>query len=132
GSAPVSLPLARERRGGEMYVRVAAGGKAAHSEFRVVSTYGQRATLAEVSLLTGRTHQIRVHAAHLGHPIAGDSRYGDARFNELMRDRGLKRMFLHAHALAFEWPDTGEDVLVSAPLPDDLRAVVDRLSEAGA
>lgn len=127
GSAAVSLPLARERRGGEMHVRVAAGGKPAHSEFRVVSTYARQATLAEVTILTGRTHQIRVHAAHLGHPIAGDPRYGDTDFNQRLHELGLKRMFLHAHALAFDWPDTGEAVLVSSPLPEDLRGVTDRL-----
>ena len=75
---------------------VAAGGKASVSTFRPVQFFGRTATLMEVTLETGRTHQIRVHAAHAGHPVAGDEKYGDAAFNDAMRALGLKRMFLHA------------------------------------
>jgi 23S rRNA pseudouridine955/2504/2580 synthase len=82
----------------------------------------------EILLLTGRTHQIRVHAAHVGHPLAGDERYGDPEFNERMRRSGLERMFLHAHSVAFAWPDSGEELSVSVPLPPELGAVLDALS----
>jgi 23S rRNA pseudouridine955/2504/2580 synthase len=112
------------RRGGERVVRVNAQGKAAASRFRAVERL-RGATLVEVQTLSGRTHQIRVHAAHAGHPLAGDAKYGDAQFNALARSLGLRRLFLHAHVVSFTWPDTGEEVHVSAPLPDSLRAVLD-------
>jgi 23S rRNA pseudouridine955/2504/2580 synthase len=111
---------------GERTVRVHPAGKAAVSEFRPVQFFGKHATLVEVALHTGRTHQIRVHAAHAGHPVAGDEKYGDAEFNRSMRERGLKRLFLHAHRVGFEWPQGG-DFSASAPLPEDLRAVLERL-----
>ena len=85
----------------------------------------------EVSLETGRTHQIRVHAAHLGHPVAGDERYGDEAFNKTLRaEAGLKRLFLHAHRLTFSW--VGEEELdISTPLPDELSQVLNRLKSPG-
>jgi 23S rRNA pseudouridine955/2504/2580 synthase len=83
----------------------------------------------EVGLETGRTHQIRVHATHAGYPLAGDDKYGDADFNEKMKQIGLKRMFLHAHQLSFTWPDTGAEFTASAPLPPELAAVLDSLGE---
>ena len=81
----------------------------------------------EVSIETGRTHQIRVHAAHAGHPVAGDERYGDKDFDEYLKSFGLTRMFLHAHSLSFDWPDTGEPFNASAPLPEDLKSVLTAL-----
>jgi 23S rRNA pseudouridine955/2504/2580 synthase len=81
-----------------------------------------------VALSTGRTHQIRVHAAHAGHPLAGDDRYGDRAFNAVLAQRGLHRMFLHAHSIAFRWPGTDEDFSVSAPLPAELANVLTALS----
>jgi 23S rRNA pseudouridine955/2504/2580 synthase len=81
-------------------------------------------TLVEAELLTGRTHQIRVHLAHLGHPILGDEKYGDFALNKALRRRGLKRMFLHAAELSFAHPATGEKVTVRSPLPPDLEAFV--------
>ena len=90
--------------------------------------FGKRASLVEVALETGRTHQIRVHGAHAGYPLAGDEKYGDAEFNEKMVAFGLKRMFLHAHQLSFVWPDSGVEFSVSTPLPADLSAVIDALS----
>ena len=86
------------------------------------------ASLLEVRLETGRTHQIRVQLAAEGHPIAGDERYGDADFNRRLKSMGLKRMFLHAHALSFEDPVTGEVRAFSTPLPEDLRRLTERLS----
>ena len=72
-------------------------------------------------------HASRVHAAHAGHPVAGDERYGDADFNQYLKSFGLVRMFLHAHSLSFDWPDSGEPFSASAPLPEDLRAVLTKL-----
>ncbi len=79
-------------------------------------------TLLEVTIKTGRTHQIRVHLAAQGHPIAGDEKYGDFERNKALHKQGLKRMFLHAWRLQFTHPDTGERVELLAPLPADLQA----------
>jgi 23S rRNA pseudouridine955/2504/2580 synthase len=111
---------------GERTVRVDASGKPSLSEFRPVQFFGKRATLMEVSLLTGRTHQIRVHAAHAGHPVAGDEKYGDPEFNEAMSELGLKRMFLHAHSVSFDWPEGGQ-FSVNTPLPPELASVVEKI-----
>jgi 23S rRNA pseudouridine955/2504/2580 synthase len=123
----IDAPLVTRRVSGEARVKVDPEGKAAQSSFRVLEHYGKTATLLEVSIATGRTHQIRVHAAHVGHPVAGDDRYGDPDFNAYLATFGLKRMFLHAHSLSFTWPDTDEPFSVSSPLPDDLRAVLTAL-----
>lgn len=113
-------------QGGERMVRVVVAGKAAESRFRPLSRFSQ-ATLVEVTIPTGRTHQIRVHAAHIGHPVAGDDKYGEREANKRFRALGLKRMFLHAHALSFAHPVSGEPVAASAPLDAGLRGVLDRL-----
>ncbi|HEY8051634.1 MAG: RluA family pseudouridine synthase [Steroidobacterales bacterium] len=127
GSKRIDAPLRTDTRvGGERTVRVAPGGKASVSAFRPVQFFGNKATLVEVLLETGRTHQIRVHAQHAGHPVAGDEKYGDAAFNETLRTLGLKRMFLHAHSVSFTWPQGGE-FSVNTPLPPDLAAVLDGL-----
>jgi 23S rRNA pseudouridine955/2504/2580 synthase len=131
GTVEIDAPLSARRREGEVRVRVDAEGKLARSRFRRVEAFAAAASLVEVELLTGRTHQIRVHAAHLGHPLAGDERYGEEAFNESMRAFGLGRMFLHAHSVAFTWPDTGREVAVSIPLPPELGAVLDALSSSG-
>jgi 23S rRNA pseudouridine955/2504/2580 synthase len=123
----VDAPLLMRRVSGEARVKVDPEGKAAQSTFRVLERYGKTASLLEVAIATGRTHQIRVHASHVGHPVAGDDRYGDDDFNAYLQTFGLKRMFLHAHLVAFDWPDTGEPFSASAPLPEDLRAVLTAL-----
>jgi 23S rRNA pseudouridine955/2504/2580 synthase len=129
GTKRIDVPLRTDTRvGGERTVRVDASGKQSLSEFRPVQFFGRRATLMEVSLLTGRTHQIRVHAAHAGHPVAGDEKYGDEVFNAEMRTLGLNRMFLHASSVSFEWPDGGQ-FSVNTPLPPELAVVVDRLGD---
>jgi 23S rRNA pseudouridine955/2504/2580 synthase len=127
GRDTVSLPLeVTHRAGGERHVRVADAGKEATTSFRLVEDYGQ-ASLLEVMPHSGRTHQIRVHAQALGHPVVGDPRYGDSDFNFDMEKLGLRRLFLHAHMLSFRHPVTGEPCSVSAPLPPELAAVLDRL-----
>ncbi|HEX8756015.1 MAG TPA: RluA family pseudouridine synthase [Steroidobacteraceae bacterium] len=127
GQKRIDVPLRTDTRvGGERTVRADASGKPSISEFRPVQFFGKVATLLEVALHTGRTHQIRVHATYAGHPVAGDEKYGDAEFNARMREHGLTRMFLHAHSMSFEWPQGGT-FSASAPLPQDLATVLDRL-----
>jgi len=129
GSKRIDAPLRTDIRvGGERTVKAHASGKEAVSVFKPVQFFGKRASLVEVALETGRTHQIRVHAAHAGYPLAGDEKYGDAEFNDKMKAAGLTRMFLHAHQLSFVWPDSGVEFSVSAPLPSDLAAVIDNLA----
>jgi 23S rRNA pseudouridine955/2504/2580 synthase len=130
GKKRIDVPLRTDIRvGGERTVKAHESGKEAASVFKPVQFFGKRASLVEVELETGRTHQIRVHAAHAGYPLAGDEKYGEADFNDQMRLLGLKRMFLHAHQLSFTWPDTGMEFNVSAPLPADLAGVLDALGE---
>ncbi len=130
GKKRIDAPLRTDTRvGGERTVKVDASGKPSLSEFRPTQFFGRRATLMEVHLLTGRTHQIRVHAQHAGHPVAGDEKYGDQAFNEEMRSLGLNRMFLHAHSVSFDWPNGGGQFSVNTPLPPELAAVVDKLAD---
>lgn len=129
GKKLIEAPLRTDTRvGGERTVKVAPDGKAAASEFRVVQFFGNLATLLEVRLLTGRTHQIRVHAAYAGHPVAGDEKYGDAEFNQQLRRFGLRRLFLHASSISYDDPERRNALVsVSAPLPPELHAVIDAL-----
>ncbi|MEO8065123.1 MAG: RluA family pseudouridine synthase [Pseudomonadota bacterium] len=130
GRKRIDAPLRTDIRvGGERTVKAHESGKEAASVFRPVQFFGKSASLMEVELETGRTHQIRVHATHAGYPLAGDEKYGEEEFNEKMKLLGLKRMFLHAHQLSFTWPDTGVEFTASAPLPADLAAVIDALGE---
>jgi len=78
-------------------------------------------SLVRAELKTGRTHQIRVHLAHLGYPIAGDDKYGDYEVNQELARKGLKRMFLHAASVRFQHPATGTWLTLEAPLPEELR-----------
>ncbi len=128
GAKRINVPLRTDVRvGGERTVRAGPSGKPSVSDFRPVQFFGKTATLMEVTLHTGRTHQIRVHAAHAGHPVAGDEKYGDPAFNEALRRFGLERMFLHAHSLSFSWP-RGGPFSVNTPLPAELAAVADALA----
>jgi 23S rRNA pseudouridine955/2504/2580 synthase len=131
GNNQIDAPLVTRRVGGEARVKVDPSGKEARSTFRPLDHFGKTATLLEVSIDTGRTHQIRVHAAHAGNPVAGDERYGDKDYNDYLQSFGLKRMFLHAHSLSFDWPDSGEPFSASAPLPDELKAVLTALEVKG-
>lgn len=110
-------------RSGERLVFVDEQGKQARTQF-IPYSVGAEASLMSVKLDTGRTHQIRVHAQHIGYPIAGDTKYGDDDFNRELKNKGLKRLFLHAASLKFHLPDpkTGENILISvqAPLDADL------------
>ena len=129
GSQVVQVPLRKNTlQSGERVVRVAADGKPAETRFHRLQRFA-RATLVEVDLLTGRTHQIRVHSAWLGSPVLGDDKYGDAEANKWARDLGLRRLFLHAHSLRFCWP--GEKTLreYTAPLPDELQGFLKNLTK---
>jgi 23S rRNA pseudouridine955/2504/2580 synthase len=119
-----------ERVRGERHVAVRRHGQMAVSIFRPVQFFGRQATLMEVDLGTGRTHQIRVHAAHARHPVAGDEKYGDRDCNARLRELGLHRMFLHAASIGLTRPGSAEPLSLSAPLPVDLRSVLDALVKA--
>jgi 23S rRNA pseudouridine955/2504/2580 synthase len=121
----VDLPLHKDYRdGGKQVVEVHQEGKAALTVFHTLKSFNRQASLMEVKLYTGRTHQIRVHAQHRGHPIAGDDRYGDAEFNKLTRHMGLKRMFLHARSIDFTLPSLNQRITVVAPLDPELNAAI--------
>jgi len=116
----VELPLRkRVTPSGARHVSVGEGGQSSRTDFRLVERCGEF-SLVEATLATGRTHQIRVHLAHLGFPIAGDDRYGDFELNKALAKRGLKRMFLHARALGFDHPLGAGRIELDAPLPDEL------------
>jgi len=115
----------RTTAAGDKRVSVSDEGQEAETVFRRLAR-GEEFSLLEAELLTGRTHQIRVHLAHLRHPVLGDDKYGDFELNKRLRREGLKRMFLHAHTLAFEHPLTGEPVRLEAPLPRDLARFVEQ------
>ena len=120
----VDAPLSKnELKGGERMVTVNPAGKMASSIFTVTENY-KTCSLTEVKLLTGRTHQIRVHASSQGHAVAGDSKYGDKEFNKEIKKTGLKRMFLHARQLEF---DLNGPIKVTAPLDDNLQQVIETL-----
>jgi len=116
----VDAPMGRSS-GDRTRMAVVAGGRPARTHYRVVARYAapEAVTLVECRLETGRTHQVRVHLAAIGHPVVGDTRYGDNR-----RSLGAARPFLHAAVLAFDHPGTGERCRFESPLPPDLEAVL--------
>ncbi len=123
----VSAPLLKNTlRSGERMVEVDPEGKEALTLFRVLRRFGEFATLVEASPVTGRTHQIRVHAKHAGHAIAGDPKYGDETFTREIRELGGKRLFLHAYALRITLPDGGE-LSLEAPVDQMWSETLERL-----
>lgn len=115
-------------RSGERIVKVDAEGKSAFTQFKLLKRF-TNASLLEVKLRTGRTHQIRVHAQYAGHPVAGDEKYGDKAFNQVLRANGLQRLFLHAAQVRFTLPLAAQSICVQATLPPDLRATLKQLVE---
>ena len=107
-------------------VQIDNTGKPAITLFEPVTRFHQ-ASLARIEIATGRMHQIRVHAVSIGHPVAGDDKYGDREFNKSMKLIGLKRMFLHAEKLTLNLPYSGKTKTFCAPLPDDLSEVLHKL-----
>jgi 23S rRNA pseudouridine955/2504/2580 synthase len=121
----VSAPLAkRHTPSGERIVKVATEGKAAKTEMQVVERF-TGATLIEAKPISGRTHQIRVHTQHIGHPIMGDTKYHNDHSQAMSATVGLKRLFLHAKAIAFELG--GERYELECPIDAELESVLSRL-----
>ena len=110
---------------GERRVSVGEGGRKAVTRVKALKS-GSDHSVLEVRLLTGRTHQIRVHLAHAGHPILGDDKYGDFSLNHALAKQGVRRLFLHARRLEFAHPISGEHVELESKLPDDMRAFVEQ------
>ncbi|MDH3000793.1 23S rRNA pseudouridylate synthase [Chelonobacter oris] len=126
----INAPLNKnELASGERIVRVNEQGKASETRFSVQERYGQEATLIKAMPVTGRTHQIRVHTQYAGHPIALDSKYGDQDFDQKIQAVGLNRLFLHAYAIRFQHPQSGETLRLSAEADSDMKAVLRRLRE---
>lgn len=124
----VNAPLLKSNlRSGERMVEVNPEGKEALTVFKVLRRFGDFATLVEARPITGRTHQIRVHALHAGHCIAGDPKYGDEDFSREIRELGGKRLFLHSAALTVPLPDGGE-LRLEAPVDEMWATTVERLS----
>lgn len=125
GERLIDVPLRKNSmQGGESMVVVDhKEGKESRSLF-IPQAYYETATLMEIQLQTGRTHQIRVHAAHVGHPVAGDSKYGDEGFNRYLKEQGLKRMFLHAWQLRFK---LDKNYTITAPVDADWQRAIDLL-----
>ena len=125
----VNAPLLKNvLKSGERIVRVNSEGKPSETRFQIQRKF-QNATLILASPITGRTHQIRVHTAHAGHPIACDDKYGETSFDALMQDVGLTRLFLHAYRLNFQHPVTDEEVAFEAPLDKALQLVLSNLEK---
>lgn len=121
----VNEPIGQFERSGQKFMRVDSQGKPARTTFRLLQNY-DGFSFVEAQLHTGRTHQIRVHAAHLGLPLAADDRYSPRDRQKFWKGQGLKRMFLHAHQVSFYTMD-GMQQLVSAPLPEELKMLLEKL-----
>ncbi|MCL1080044.1 23S rRNA pseudouridine(955/2504/2580) synthase RluC [Parashewanella spongiae] len=125
----VNAPLLKMTlKSGERIVRVNAEGKASQTRFKIVQKF-QGATLVKASPLTGRTHQIRVHCQHAGHPIACDEKYSEQKFDDSMRAQGLRRLFLHAEQLQFTHPDTEERMTVRSEPDEELVNLLNALKK---
>ena len=121
----VNAPLKKnELRSGERVVRVNAEGKASLTEFEVLRRFSD-CTLVQAKPITGRTHQIRVHAQYAGHPLIGDDKYGTDEVNLYFKSQGVSRLFLHAHSLTFAWKK--QRLTIEAPLEDALIEALEHL-----
>ncbi|NVK21719.1 MAG: 23S rRNA pseudouridine(955/2504/2580) synthase RluC [Kangiellaceae bacterium] len=128
----VDAPLAKNQvKSGERLVRVTDNGKASLTSFRVIEAFSNQ-TLMSAEPITGRTHQIRVHAQFAGHGLVGDDKYGDDAVNEQFKQQGLSnRLFLHAYSLKFKVQPEAKAITVEAPLPEDLEQVLAWLRQTG-
>ncbi|MDH5473867.1 MAG: RluA family pseudouridine synthase [Gammaproteobacteria bacterium] len=125
GEKLIDAPLIKNTlKGGERMVTVDEAGKEARSLFTPIEYYAN-ATHMEIRLFTGRTHQIRVHAAHAGFPVAGDPKYGNTEFNQQLKSKGYKRMYLHAHTLGFK---LDREYNITAPLDNEWQELLKILS----
>lgn len=124
----VDAPLLKlEVANAERVVKVDPTGKPSLTEFKLLQSF-TNCSLVEARPITGRTHQIRVHAQYMGHSLVGDEKYGSDDFNKEMKALGVRRLFLHAAELGFYLPDAAEKTFVKAPLADDLASVINQLS----
>ena len=114
---------------GERIVRVSTDGKPSETLYKVVESF-ENASLIEAMPITGRTHQIRVHCQVKGHPIAGDNKYGHEDFDDEMKTKGLKRLFLHAASIEFTHPLTQQRLKIEAPLEPSLEKMLKNLTKA--
>lgn len=128
GANTIDAPLKKALRSGEHMVEINEEGQQAISHFETRKIYAD-ASLVEVKIDTGRTHQIRVHAATAGHPVAGDKKYGDSEFNKAMKKRGLKRLFLHAARLELpaHMSTSNQALVIEAPMSPDLQQLLKNL-----
>lgn len=120
----VNAPLLKNTvQSGERIVRVNPEGKESYTKFKILQRF-EDCTLVQASPVTGRTHQIRVHTLHAGHPIAGDDKYGDKEFDKKMKKNGLNRLFLHSASIRFFHPNEEKTMFFEAPYDDSLKATV--------
>lgn len=125
GGRKIDLPLHKYVTAeGERRVSVRDDGQQAISLFKPLAA-GDTASMLDIRLMTGRTHQIRVHAAHVGHPILGDDKYGDFDLNRALVKQGVKRLFLHARQLSLSHPLSGEPLAFVSPLPPEMQRFLD-------
>ena len=123
----VNAPLLKNTvASGERIVRVNPEGKDSYTKFKIVQRF-EDCTLIQASPVTGRTHQIRVHTLHAGHPIAGDDKYGDKAFDKTMKAHGLNRLFLHSASVRFFHPNEETTMFFEAPFDDALKSTVTAL-----
>lgn len=125
----VKAPLLKlTLKSGERIVRVNGEGKPSETRYKILQKF-ERVTLVQASPVTGRTHQIRVHCQHAGHPIACDDKYSEMNFDNSMRELGLNRLFLHAAQLRFIHPENDEVMTVQAPLDPVLKQTLAKLAK---
>lgn len=124
----IEAPLVKSQASGKKDVQISgkASAKYALTHYKVIK-YVSDYSLVEVQIVTGRTHQIRVHFGAIGHPVCGDSMYGDKKTNENLRELGLTRQFLHAAELTFKIPRNQKELHLKAELPKDLNDVLKKL-----
>jgi len=125
----VEAPLIKSQAGGKRDMQVSGKAKAKYAltHYEVLDYVGQY-SLVSIQIITGRTHQIRVHFKSIGHTVCGDEMYGDSKSNSTLKKHGLKRQFLHAAELTFRLPKNNESITLKAPLPNDLKAVLEKIS----
>ncbi len=127
GQGIIKKKLLRTKLPNEIKVIVDESGKEAVTKYMVVKHIGESA-LVEAEILTGRTHQIRVHMASIGHPVIGDNSYGDEELNKKFRRYfKLRRQFLHSHKISFKHPITGKNIELVSDLPDDLKFALSKI-----
>lgn len=125
----IEAPLIKSHAGGKRDIQISGKAKAKYALTHYeVEKYVDDYSLVRVQIVTGRTHQIRVHFKAIGHPVCGDEMYGDAKTNEKLRELGLTRQFLHAAELKFLHPGNQKELHLKAKLPKDLNAVLKKLT----